>query len=55
MDDWVFCRNVVVKEVRCVGMGRKKDDMKLLCCSLNGQYSDICGGTSYMGQTSPHY
>ena len=45
--------------VRCAGRGRKtwgkcvKRDMKLLVLqaySLNGQYSGIYGGTSYIGQ-----
>ena len=43
----------MVAGVRCVGRGRRtwgecvKDDMKVLAlgCSLNGQYSGICGGT----------
>ena len=43
---------LMVARVRCVGRGKKtwaecvKDDMKLL--GLNGQCSEIRGGTSYM-------
>ena len=57
VDDWALaCRNVVVAGLRCVGRGRKwrvckKNDMNL-ACSLNGQYSEMCGGTSFMGQRS---
>ena len=41
---------------RLLGLGESmKDDRKLLglqTWSLNGQYSRICGGTSYMRQMS---
>ena len=56
----ILYRNVAVAGVRCVGTGRKtwgecvKDDMKLL--GLQAKWvvvsAGICGGVSYMGQTS---
>ena len=58
MDDWASdCRKVEVAGARCKGRKRRLGKnvwmmiWKCLVYILNGQYSEMCGGTSY-GQTS---
>ena len=56
VDDWVLtCRKVEVAGVRCKGKNRKtwKECMDDDICRPSGQFSRVCGGTSYGLMSNP--